>query len=83
MENFADLFDWHTFNAETLMSDPNFRGNFSQLLNDYDVIELHESFAGTGNAGRALSLQLSALRLALARASSSELEGSQGSNQGF
>ena len=59
---FNDLFDWHNWNASKLFEDSKLRSNFCQLIKDYDRIELHENFAGTGNAGRALRNQFMAMK---------------------
>lgn len=60
--SYQELFNWHHFNAHKFFESSALRQNFSKLLQDYDTIELHESFAGTGNAGRALHHQFCALK---------------------
>ena len=62
VDSFSDLFGGHNYNAHKLFQDSSLRNNFSQLLQDYDRVELHENFAGTGNAGRSLRNQFEALK---------------------
>ena len=58
----ADLFDWHNFNARTLLTDDFLKSNFLAFLHDYDQIVVHEDYAGTGNAGASLVMQFRAMK---------------------
>ena len=62
---FKELFDWHHFNAQTLMANAEMKANFISLLTQYDSIVLHENYAGTGNAGSSLYQQFCALKQAV------------------
>ena len=59
---FEKLFDWHNYNASTLLAKECFQKNFIKSLQTYDRIVLHEDYAGSGNCGTALVTQYNALK---------------------
>ena len=61
-----ELFNWHNYNAQTLLSDPILKDRFKTLLTKVDRVVVHEDFAGMGTAGVALVQQLQAFSAVLA-----------------
>ena len=59
---FKGLFDWHHFNATTLMKNHAATSNVVNILTQFDAIVVHENFAGTGNASLSLFQQFSAMK---------------------
>lgn len=62
----AELFDWPTRNAQSLMQDEALRQNFIELISKVDRIVLHEDFAGMGTCGTSLVAQFNAMCLEVA-----------------
>lgn len=60
--SFKELFDWHHYYADTLLSSPLLSQNFLKLVSRFERIVLHENFAGSGNAGVTLHQQFTALK---------------------
>ena len=57
-----ELFQWHEFNAATLMADPELKSTFMKNLGRESLIfELFESFSGLGTAGVTLKLQMKSM----------------------
>ena len=61
-----DLFNWHVYNADTLMKDEAIRTSFINLVSSADHIVLHEDYAGMGTCGVSLAAQFRAMRTAVA-----------------
>ena len=59
------MFNWHHYNATTLLSCPAERKSFINFLLSVDRIVLHEDFAGMGTCGAALVQQFNCLHSTL------------------